>query len=84
MLRIEKYGLIQVIYLKGRTRALDFYSIGDPGKLVLVDAPGYGARGKVQWGELFDEYIETREQYVFSTNYVALNQTLLFFFFQLG
>ena len=49
-----------------------------------MDAPGYGARGKVQWGELFDEYIETREQYVFSTNYVALNQTLLFFFFQLG
>jgi len=46
----------------GRTRALDFYNVGDPAKLVLVDAPGYGARGKVEWGEIFDEYIETREQ----------------------
>jgi GTP-binding protein len=65
-------------YLKGRTRALDFYNIGDPGKLVLVDAPGYGARGKVEWGKIFEEYIETREQYAFSTNYVALNQTFFF------
>jgi GTP-binding protein EngB required for normal cell division len=58
---------------------LDFYNVGDPRKLVLVDAPGYGARGKVQWGQIFDEYIETREQYAFSAHYVALNQTLLFF-----
>lgn len=82
MLRIERYGLISHSYLKGRTRGLEFYRVGEPGKLVLVDAPGYGVRGKVNWGELFNEYIETREQYAFPTNCVALNQTLLFF--QLG
>lgn len=46
----------------GRTQALNFYRVGDPGQLILVDAPGYGARGRVEWGKLFDEYIETREQ----------------------
>lgn len=34
----------------------------EPGKLVLVDAPGYGARGKREWGELFDGYLETRKE----------------------
>lgn len=53
-------------YHKGRTQALNFYNVGNPGQLVLVDAPGYGARGRVEWGKLFDEYIETREQYVSS------------------
>ena len=67
MSRIERYGLISHSYLKGRTQALNFYCVGDPGKLILVDAPGYGARGRVQWGELFDKYIETREQYAFPT-----------------
>jgi GTP-binding protein len=78
MSRIEKYGLISHSYLKGRTRTLNFYRVGDAGKLILVDAPGYGARGKAEWGRLFDEYINTREQYAFPTNYVALNQTLPF------
>lgn len=53
--------------LKGHTKALNFYRVGDPGQLILVDAPGYGARGKVEWGKLFDEYIENRKQYAFST-----------------
>lgn len=75
--RIERCGLIGHSYLKGRTRELNFYSVGDPGKLILVDSPGYGTRGKVEWGELFDEYIETREQYAFPTNYFAHNQTIL-------
>ena len=50
---------------KGRTKELNFYGVGaDPGHLVLVDAPGYGARGRPEWGELFDHYISTRKQYV--------------------
>jgi len=48
--------------IAGRTRGLNFYSVGKPGKLLLVDAPGYGTRGKAHWGELFYEYIENREQ----------------------
>lgn len=27
-----------------------------------MDAPGYGARGKREWGQLFDDYLETRKQ----------------------
>ncbi|KAJ3525741.1 hypothetical protein NMY22_g10448 [Coprinellus aureogranulatus] len=47
----------------GRTRELNFYRVGkEPGKLVLVDAPGYGARGKREWGQLFDGYLETRKE----------------------
>jgi GTP-binding protein len=44
---------------------LNFYRVGaEPGKLVLVDAPGYGARGRPEWGEVFDHYVGTREQQV--------------------
>jgi GTP-binding protein len=44
---------------------LNFYAIGnDPPKLFLVDAPGYGARGRPEWGALFDHYIQNREEYV--------------------
>ena len=60
---------------------MDFYSVGDPGKLVLVDAPGYGARGKVQWGEIFNEYIETRKQYAFPHQLRSTQQNVTFFFF---
>ncbi|KAF8654643.1 hypothetical protein AX16_003496 [Volvariella volvacea WC 439] len=47
----------------GRTRHLNFYRVGtEPGKLVLVDAPGYGARGRPEWGELFNKYLESRHE----------------------
>jgi hypothetical protein len=46
---------------------LNFFRIGEPpGNLVLVDAPGYGARGRREWGALFDAYIEQRKEYVWS------------------
>ena len=49
--------------LKGRTRVLNFFRVGaPPGKLILVDAPGYGARGRAEWGKLFDGYLETRKE----------------------
>ncbi|KAK2465473.1 hypothetical protein APHAL10511_002365 [Amanita phalloides] len=47
----------------GRTRTLNFFQVGtEPGHLVLVDAPGYGARGRPEWGELFDTYLESRRE----------------------
>ncbi|KAF8074547.1 P-loop containing nucleoside triphosphate hydrolase protein [Lyophyllum atratum] len=47
----------------GRTRELNFFRVGtEPGKLILVDAPGYGARGRPQWGAMFDKYLETRNE----------------------
>ena len=46
---------------QGRTQTLNFYRVGpDPGKLIVVDAPGYGARGRPEWGELFDQYVDNR------------------------
>jgi len=62
----------------GRTQALNFYRVGgDPGQLILVDAPGYGARGRAEWGELFDEYIEKRKQlkriYILFSAKIGLN-----------
>jgi GTP-binding protein len=42
---------------------LNFFRIGEPpGRLVLVDAPGYGARGRQEWGVLFDNYVEQRNE----------------------
>jgi GTP-binding protein len=50
---------------QGRTQTLNYYRVGPPpGKVVLVDAPGYGARGRSEWGELFDHYVDTRQEYV--------------------
>ncbi|EPQ52173.1 P-loop containing nucleoside triphosphate hydrolase protein [Gloeophyllum trabeum ATCC 11539] len=47
----------------GHTRSLNFYRVGPgPGKLVLVDAPGYGTRGRPEWGEIWDHYIQNRSQ----------------------
>ncbi|KAF9525111.1 P-loop containing nucleoside triphosphate hydrolase protein [Crepidotus variabilis] len=46
----------------GHTKTLNFFSVGaSPGKLILVDAPGYGSRGRPEWGDLFDHYVQSRE-----------------------
>ena len=39
----------------------------------MVDAPGYGGRGRPEWGELFDHYVDNRKEYVFDP---AQNQEL--------
>ncbi|THU80329.1 P-loop containing nucleoside triphosphate hydrolase protein [Dendrothele bispora CBS 962.96] len=48
----------------GRTRRLDFYRVGPTRdrQVILVDAPGYGERGRPEWGRLFDEYVKHREE----------------------
>ncbi|KAJ7483341.1 P-loop containing nucleoside triphosphate hydrolase protein [Mycena latifolia] len=47
----------------GCTTTLNFYRVGEhPGSVVLVDAPGYGARGRPEWGDLFNTYVSTRKQ----------------------
>ena len=49
---------------QGHTKTLNFYQVGKaPGKAVLVDAPGYGGRGRPEWGELFDYYVDNRKEY---------------------
>lgn len=37
--------------LQGHTKMLNFFDV--PNQMVLVDAPGYGERGRPEWGELF-------------------------------
>ncbi|EIW78945.1 hypothetical protein CONPUDRAFT_126699 [Coniophora puteana RWD-64-598 SS2] len=47
----------------GRTQTLNFFRVGgDPGRLVVVDSPGYGARGRPEWGAVFDDYIRNRNE----------------------
>jgi GTP-binding protein len=56
---------VAVTYLasQGKTKMLNFFRVGaPPGNLVLVDAPGYGARGRLEWGALFDAYVEQRKE----------------------
>jgi GTP-binding protein len=35
----------------------------DTPKLVVVDAPGYGERGRPEWGDLVNDYVENRPKY---------------------
>lgn len=46
---------------QGRTRQLNFFR-STPSNIILVDAPGYGARGRASWGELFQEYVLERKE----------------------
>ncbi|KAF8141870.1 hypothetical protein EV363DRAFT_1151216 [Boletus edulis] len=47
----------------GRTQALNFFRVGPhPGKLVVVDSPGYGSRGRSEWGAVFNHYVTNREE----------------------
>lgn len=60
-------GLARVSRTPGRTREMNFFSIG--GRYHLVDLPGYGyarapASSKGQWGGLVRGYLDEREQLV--------------------
>ncbi|EKM82210.1 hypothetical protein AGABI1DRAFT_105518 [Agaricus bisporus var. burnettii JB137-S8] len=60
---LGRKSLLHTSKRAGHTRQLNFYRVGaPPGKLILVDAPGYGARGRPEWGEMFDKYLQTRKE----------------------
>lgn len=60
---LGRTSLLHTSKKPGHTQQLNFYRVGaEPGKLVLVDAPGYGARGRPQWGEMFDGYLRSRKE----------------------
>ncbi|KAJ7863170.1 hypothetical protein B0H13DRAFT_2070856 [Mycena leptocephala] len=60
---LGRKDLLRTSKKAGCTRTLNFYRVGEhPGSVVLVDAPGYGARGRPEWGDLFNSYITTRKQ----------------------
>lgn len=54
--------LVRTSAKAGHTQALNFFQVGpDVGKLTIVDAPGYGARGRPEWGKVFEHYLSTRK-----------------------
>ncbi|KAH9849865.1 P-loop containing nucleoside triphosphate hydrolase protein [Lenzites betulinus] len=60
---LGRRNLLHTSKKPGRTQTLNFYRVGPPpGQLVLVDAPGYGSRGRPEWGALFDHYVENRAE----------------------
>ncbi|KAJ7080727.1 hypothetical protein B0H15DRAFT_786966 [Mycena belliarum] len=60
---LGRKDLLRTSKKAGCTTTLNFYRVGEhPGSVVLVDAPGYGARGRPEWGDLFDTYVSTRKQ----------------------
>ncbi|KAJ3811325.1 P-loop containing nucleoside triphosphate hydrolase protein [Lentinula aff. lateritia] len=60
---LGRKDLIATSSKPGKTRRLDFFRVGAaPGKLILVDSPGYGNRGRPEWGLLFDSYVKNRQE----------------------
>lgn len=48
--------------IQGHTRMMNLFSVGQ--RLVLVDLPGYGFRGREDWMGMIDEYFSSRRTYV--------------------
>ncbi|KAJ7065433.1 P-loop containing nucleoside triphosphate hydrolase protein [Mycena amicta] len=64
---VGRNRLVMTSRKPGGTKSLKFFRVQitaghQTRPIVLVDAPGYGARGRVEWGELFNHYIEERKQ----------------------
>ena len=52
----------------GRTRSMNFFAVGgedgmgNPGKVVLLDMPGYGKGSREEWGKEILKYLAGRKQ----------------------
>ena len=57
----------------GRTRTMNFFALGgedsqgNPGKLVVLDMPGYGKGSRAEWGREIMKYLVGRKQYAKAT-----------------
>ena len=53
----------------GRTKTMNFFAVGgedqtgNPGKVVILDMPGYGEGSREEWGEEIMKYLIKRRQY---------------------
>ena len=53
----------------GRTRSMNFFAVGgedsrgNPGKVVVLDMPGYGKGSRAEWGTEIMKYLVGRKQY---------------------
>lgn len=56
----------------GRTRSMNFFAVGgedghgSPGKLAVLDMPGYGKGSREEWGPEIMKYLVGRKQYAMS------------------
>ncbi len=60
-------ALARVSVTPGRTRELNFFTLGKAGSLYLVDMPGYGyakaAKNEIKgWNRLIEDYLKGRQQ----------------------
>lgn len=56
----------------GRTKTMNFFAVGgedeqgNPGRLTVLDMPGYGHKSRAEWGQEIMKYLVGRKQYVLS------------------
>ena len=56
----------------GRTRSMNFFAVGgedgvgNPGKLMVLDMPGYGKGSREEWGKEIEKYLVGRKQYYYN------------------
>ena len=54
----------------GRTRSMNFFAVGgedgtgNPGKVMILDMPGYGKGSREEWGKEVEKYLVGRKEYV--------------------
>lgn len=55
----------------GRTKTMNFFAVGgedeqgNPGRLTVLDMPGYGHKSRAEWGDEIMKYLIGRKQYAF-------------------
>ena len=59
----------------GRTRSMNFFAVGgedsrgNPGKVVVLDMPGYGKGSRTEWGTEIMKYLVGRKQYAITNEF---------------
>lgn len=54
----------------GRTKTMNFFAVGgeyeqgNPGRIAVLDMPGYGHKSRAEWGDEIMKYLVGRRQYV--------------------
>ncbi|KAH7105927.1 P-loop containing nucleoside triphosphate hydrolase protein [Auriculariales sp. MPI-PUGE-AT-0066] len=61
---VHRRSLVRSGQTAGLTKQLEFYGLGEPLRLFLVDAPGYGSRGRPEWGAMVDAYLDTKNNHL--------------------
>lgn len=67
----------------GRTKTMNFFAIGgedqagNPGKVVVLDMPGYGKGSREEWGQEIMKYLVGRKQYGYNPLLEVQNAKIL-------